>query len=290
MMKKFSGLVLDREIYAATMIENILLQHSTQRNIHTLQKYLPQNFCEQAADAILAHPGNVLITTGFWVAGTCETDGPVGAIVLADVLKASGSNPVFVTDLFCAEILRACREHRVKEFPITSHAESQDIARSILKQERPSLLISIERCGMSKDHRYYNMRNLDISAHTAKIDYLFQEFPESIGIGDGGNEIGMGNFVEEIQAEKLPVAPCVTKVRHLVIATISNWAAYGITAYLSQKTQQDLMQCVTVRTILAQLVKLGVVDGVTKQPDLSVDGFPLETLEGIVKKLCEEIE
>ena len=35
------------------MIEDILLYHSDQRNIHKLRKYLPYNFCEHAANAIL---------------------------------------------------------------------------------------------------------------------------------------------------------------------------------------------------------------------------------------------
>ena len=98
-------MALSPELDYHFMIEDILLLHADRRNIHKLRKYLPQNFCEQAADAILAHPGKVLITTGFWVNGTCETDGPVGAIVLADVIKALGSEPVFVTDLFCADIV-----------------------------------------------------------------------------------------------------------------------------------------------------------------------------------------
>ena len=68
------------------------------------------------------------------------------------------------------------------------------VARGILAEERPALLISIERCGMSKDRKYYNMRKVEVSEHTAKIDHLFLEFPTSIGIGDGGNEIGMGNL------------------------------------------------------------------------------------------------
>ena len=272
------------------MIEDILLQYSDQRNIHKLRKYLPQNFGEQAADAILAHPGKVLITTGFWVAGTCETDGPVGAIVLADVLNELGSEPVFVTDEFCADVLRQCRQYRVIDFPIASHAESKKFAQSLVGKEQPTLLISIERCGMGKDLRYYNMRKVDVSDHTAKVDYLFQEFPNSIGIGDGGNEIGLGNLVKEIQMEALPIYPCITKVQQLVIATVSNWAAYGIVAYLSRKQQADYMKFVTVREILEQLIAQGVVDGVTREPTLSVDGFPLETLEDIVAKLCAEVE
>lgn len=269
------------------MIEDILLYHSDQRHIHKLRKYLPRNFCEQAAEAILAHSGRVLITTGFWVAGTCETDGPIGAMVLADVLTELGSDPVLVTDCYCAEVLRRCRQHRVIDFPITSHEESQAIARAMLAEERPSLLISIERCGMSRDRRYYNMRHVDVSEHTAKIDYLFLEFPVSLGIGDGGNEIGMGSLAEAIAAEALPITPCTTRVRYPVIATVSNWAAYGIVAYLSQKQQRDYMRYVTVREILTQLVAQGVVDGVLKEPAMSVDGFEIDTIEAVVAALRE---
>lgn len=271
------------------MIEDMLLYYSDQRNIHKLRTYLPHNFCEQAADAVLQHVGKVLITTGFWVAGTCETDGPIGAIVLADVLKELGSDPVFVTDRYCAEVLRYCRQYRVLDFPITSHEESQAIARSILTEEHPSLLISIERCGMSLDQRYYNMRHIDVSEHTAKIDYLFLEFPVSIGIGDGGNEIGMGNLAEAIAAEALPIVPCVTRVQYPVIATVSNWAAYGMVAYLAQKQQRDYMRYVTVREVLTQLVAQGVVDGVLKKPAMSVDGFAIDAIEAIVAALRQEV-
>ncbi len=271
------------------MIEDIVLQGAEQRNIDRLRQYLSPNFCERAADTILAHAGKVLITTGFWVAGTCETDGPVGAIVLADALNALGSEPVFVTDRFCADVLRSCREHRVIDFPITGHEESQQVAQTLLAEQQPSLLISIERCGMGADQKYYNMRSADISADTAKIDYLFHTFPVSIGIGDGGNEIGMGNFTTEIQAEGLPIYPCVTRVQRPVIATVSNWAAYGITAYLAQKTGKNVMKYVTVRRILEQLVALGVVDGVKKEAALSVDGFSIDVIEGIVDQLQAEI-
>ncbi len=267
------------------MIEDSILTYSEQRNIHTLRKYLAPNFCEQAAEAVLHHPGRVFIVTGFWVAGTCETDGPVGAIVLADVLHELGSEPVFVTDRYCAEILRRCRPYRMIEFPIASYKESQDVAASVLAREDPSLLISIERCGMSEDRRYYNMRGVDMSAYTAKLDYLFQESRASIGIGDGGNEIGMGNLVEGILQEKLSIIPCVTRVRYPVIATVSNWAAYGIVAYLSQKQQDDYMKFLRIRETLEQLVRLGVVDGVTGQAELSVDGFSLSTLETIAAEL-----
>jgi hypothetical protein len=269
------------------MIEDILFHHSAQRNIHKLRPYLPPNFCEQASDAILAHPGKVFITTGFWVAGTCETDGPIGAIVLADVLRELGSTPIFVADRFCAHILRTCREYQVIDFPITSYEKSRRIAHTLLNQENPSLAISIERCGMSADGSYYNMRGDDISEYTAKLDYLFELFPMSIGIGDGGNEIGMGNLNEAIEREAIPIHPCMTKVCYPVIATVSNWGVYGIVAYLSRKTGQDYLRFLRVGEILKQLIKLGVVDGVLKKPELSVDGFSLSAIERVIEQLSE---
>jgi hypothetical protein len=99
----------------------------------------------------------------------------------------------------------------------------------------------------------------------------------------------MGNLAQEIQSEGLSSSPCVTEVQHLVIATVSNWAAYGIVAYLSKKKNTDFMRFVTVRPILEQLVAQGVVDGVTTQPTLTVDGYALETIEALVVKLCEDV-
>lgn len=271
------------------MIEDIILQHSGPRAIHSLRHALPTDFCARAAEAILTYPGKVLITTGFWVGGRCETDGPPGAIVLADVLCEMGSDVLFVSDRYCSSVLRACRDYRVLDFPIAGHEESRHFAESLLAQERPSLLLSIERCGMSEDRRYYNMRKDDISEYTAKIDYLFQGGVPSIGIGDGGNEIGMGNLLDAIQKQGLPVNPCVTKVDLSVIATVSNWAAYGIIAYLSRKTQQNYIRFLRIREILERLVALGVVDGVIKRPQLSVDGFSLSTIETLIDELSEAI-
>lgn len=266
-------------------VEEIILTHSAGRGIHKLRSSLAPNFCERAADAIFTHQGKVLIVTGFYVAGTCETDGLPGAIALASALKKLGSEPAVVTDRFCAPILRQCSSHRVIDFPILPHEESRKCAAQFLATEQPSLLISIERCGVAADGRYYNMRGDDISEFTAKLDWLFDGFPVTIGIGDGGNEIGMGNLAEAIAAEGLPIRPCVTRVTFPVIATISNWGAYGILAYISRKRQHNVLQNIQERTLLEQFVALGVVDGVSKRSAMSVDGFSLEILDEVLRKL-----
>jgi len=60
------------------------------------------------------------------------------------------------------------------------------------------------------------MADRDVTAFTAKIDALFESSIPSIGIGDGGNEIGMGNLADVIpKCAGLPALPCVTRQRNL---------------------------------------------------------------------------
>ena len=58
-------------------------------------------------------------------------------------------------------------------FALANAEASQSIASTMLAQYTPALLVSIERCGLSRLGTYLNCRGVDISAHTAMIDYLF---------------------------------------------------------------------------------------------------------------------
>ena len=127
----------------------------------------------------------------------------------------------------------------VIDIPVASHEQSEKEAKSLLATLDPSLLISIERCGFSHDRIYRNARGLDISFDTAKLDYLFLHADRSkthtIGIGDGGNEIGMGNIAQYVPDmslldARLPKYPCMTRVDDLIVTSTSNWGAFGIAA------------------------------------------------------------
>ena len=66
------------KIKAAEQIEDIILRHSG-RGMQLLREFLPENYCREAAAALLElDRGEVLLLTGFYVAGYAETDGPVG--------------------------------------------------------------------------------------------------------------------------------------------------------------------------------------------------------------------
>jgi hypothetical protein len=262
-------------------IENIVLSRD-HRGISALRPYLAPDFCERAATLILDHPGTVLIATGFYVpaGGATETDGPLGAVALGNVIASLGSRVMYLTDAYTAPLLRGLlgKDGEVLEFPMMDHQASWRHAAGLLASLAPSLTIAVERCGLTEEGVYLNMRGVDVSGYHAKIDYLFREHDCSVGIGDGGNEIGMGNLAAAIPMV-MPIAgrPCATATTQLVISTVSNWGAWGIVAAMSRLRRENLLPTAReARDLLVQAVALGAVDGMTGKHTESVDGFPLE--------------
>ena len=262
-------------------IEDIILERD-RRNISALRPHLPERFCDDAAKMILERSGTVMIATGFHIlaAGATETDGPPGAISIGNALQTLGYEVVYVTDQFSEPIVgpMARDTARVIDFPITDHQTSKELAADLMQEIAPSALIAIERCGLTADHDYLNFRGRSIAEYNAKIDYLFHDFPYSIGIGDGGNEIGMGNCADVIpNYERLSVPPCVTTTSHLIISSVSNWGGYGLTASLSKHSGMNLLPSIEQgRSVIMQVVDLGGVDGMAATQVYKVDGFDLD--------------
>src|SRR5437868_208603 len=91
------------------MIEDLILAYS-QRGMDRLVRYLPRDYAARAAAALGARGARVLITTGFWVAGAPETDGPPGAFFLGRALAQMGTRVRFVCDPLPLALLRALTE------------------------------------------------------------------------------------------------------------------------------------------------------------------------------------
>ena len=150
------------------------------------------------------------------------------------------------------------------------------------------------------DH-YHNMLGHVITEHHAPIHRLFefvveQDLPiRTIGIGDGGNEIGMGRIAWEeihrrISGGRGGLVACRVPAHHNVIAGTSNWGGYALAAaVLWCRGQVDLLRPLDrdrELDLLETLVEEGpLVDGVTGRQEPTVDGLPFETyiqaLEGI---------
>ena len=269
--------------------EEVTLRYS-KRGMTLLKEYLQKDYCKRAAEKLLQAPkGNVLITTGFYVAGYAETDGPMGTLAVARALEGLGYHGIVITDKYCEGFFE------LKNISVEYVAINADpsVYEEILEKYRPVYMISIERCGHNQENEYANMRGDSITGQTACIDTLFELAAEkkipTIGVGDGGNEIGMGN-VRQVILEKLELNPCVVTVDDLIIATTSNWGAYALAAYMAKLSGRPVfITYEEIEEYMAQIVALGCVDGVTKQKKMGTDGFSMEIEKEIITSLKEAI-
>ncbi len=281
--------------FGGETIEDIILSED-KRGVSELRPFLPADFCDQAARYILDHPGKVAIITGFYIltAGQHETDGPPGAIALGNALQELGSQVTYVTDRHTAPMMRKWLGDKadVVDFPITGEDESRAVAEQLLNELGPNLLITIERCGRNASDVYLNMLSRDITEYTARLDYLFEHGLPSVGIGDGGNEIGMGNVAEHIPpVDRLPEEPAISTVDRLVIASVSNWGGYGLVAAMSRQVGRNLLPSIEEDArLITEMVDDGAVDGGSGQNRYYVDNFTLEENAQLLRLLHEKVE
>jgi hypothetical protein len=267
-----------------SVIEQIICKYQ-HRGLATLLLEMPPAYCRLAAEAISELPrGQVLVTTGFYCFGGGETDGPVGTYFLCQALRKMGFSPVIVTDSYSKAFFDGV------EFQVEIYDWQTD-AKSLLQKYRPVMLLSVERCGRASDGKYYTMNKTDISEFTLPVDALFlQSDVLSIGIGDGGNEIGMGKYYECLK-EALFIIPSVVSCDFLIPATVSNWGAYGLLTALSIYNKINLLPSfLEVSKYLHFIVDQGASDGIKGKANYSVDGFDLQVEKEILLLLMQEIE
>ncbi len=268
---------------AFAKIEDIILQDDM-RGMSDLKPHMKPGYVRAAAELLLNNQGLVFIVTGFHIlaADAPETDGPPGAVAIGNALATLGSDVYYVTDEHSADVVRSVADpsHGIIEFPIASHFESAEFANRLVQEHSPSALVAIERAGLVGDGTYRNFRGVDFTSKNAKIDHLFDQHPYSVGIGDGGNEIGMGNLkdvIPTIPHEYLPKNPCVTTTTELIIASCSNWGGYGLVAALSLREQRNLVPTVEAgKQMVVECVKAGAVEGMSGESKEWVDNRNLE--------------
>jgi D-glutamate cyclase len=260
----------------------------------------------RAACAIAAVPQpSVGIITGFYVpAGTPqagETDGPLGAALLAGALRAVGVPCRLVTDEPCRGACAAALQGTDVALDVVPLGGAVDDVVALWRQQGVTHVVSIERCGRSADGKPRNMRGEDISAYTTPLDDLFLAGPwERIAIGDGGNEIGMGAVPHSLTgafvAHGEDIA-CVTPCDHLIVAGVSNWGGYGLVGALAlvreswRATLTAWLDPARNAEILRAMIEDGpAVDGVTGRRELSVDSLPAEVHHAKLRAIRTVVE
>ena len=267
---------------------------------------------QTACRSIAEHPHPSLdITTGFFIPSATppafETDGPLGAVFLLRTLTplsaavAVSADTDFVSAVSAALKFCGYNEPTIAGF---GRAENPDWYVVAPKQWWPGLdcthIVAIEKVGQAGDGRYYSMRGQDISTYSRADSYPLhpQPFPNSIGIGDGGNEIGMGKIPHETIVKNIPNGDfihCRVPTDHLIVCGVSNWGAYALAAgvYVLRgvKPPGDLFDPDREREILEVMVREGpLVDGVTGQQTATVDGLSWDEYAAPLLRIREILE
>ncbi|HEU4438084.1 MAG TPA: DUF4392 domain-containing protein [Methylomirabilota bacterium] len=253
-----------------------------------------------AAAQALRRSRRVLRTTGFAVGpGLPETDGPPGAACLGRALRTLGAQVAYVTDAVAVPPLQAALKvlgepATVETFHVPhGHAPgaAREIARRLLAEQKPTHLVAIERPGRARDGHYRSARGCSLTEWNGPLDELFLAASRrvvTVGVGDGGNEIGMGAVRARVARAGgvFPRIASVVAVKHLVVAGVSNWGAYGIVAELARLSRRPLLHTADEeRAMISACVDAGAVDGLTHRREPTVDGLPLPAHVGMLELL-----
>ena len=287
-----------------------------------------------AADMLLAIPegATVVLTTGSvsraWISAAIgENDGPSGTVTLARALvlarratcvlvaeeallgpigRVGQAGGLAVVDLDAAR--RASADGSMativmRAFPLTDE-EGPPAATALLDELEPDLLVSVERVGRNVNGIYYNMRGRDYGMGRARVDDLFTAGRDRgipvVAVGDGGNEIGMGNVADEVE-QHVPFGapgscPCgggigaVATADVLVTAAVSNWGCTAIAAAMAARTHDArlLHTPQAERRLLDVMTAEGLINSTHGIIDDHVDGIPPDTHVAIAE-LCSTI-
>ncbi|MEA4919990.1 MAG: DUF4392 domain-containing protein [Clostridiaceae bacterium] len=274
-------------------LERILSFDPGQRG---LLGWLPSPEIERAAE-LLKSAEDILIVTGFPIMGMGigETDGPVGAASLAKACFMAGKKAYIVTDSYSSDIVKAClRGVMAENCPVyvldIDKGESGCV--KLVRRLKPSLIVAIERPGKGHDGHFHNMHGNIIDNMVADTDALLKAGIPTIAIGDGGNELGMGNYYDIIR-ERVP-SGAVIGARETsdaaLVCGVSNWWGWGLAAVLSGLYGKDCLTSADEEYgALRLMVQAGGVDGVLKKQIMSVDGIELGGISEIHGRIKEAI-
>ena len=293
-------------------VESIIGQ-TVKRDICRMTRFA-EGALEKAARSIMATPdAHVGIVTGFFIRHATppspETDGLGGMAHLAAGLLSAGIPVTVITDAPCGKAVWAVTTELPDDVALEIVSVSESSVRSLRNRlsaaERPlTHLIAIERVAPGSDGKPHREHGWDMSADTAPLHLLFEEEGwqrpwVTIGIGDGGNEIGMGALPRDIVSKDIPngeLVAAATSTDHLIVAGVSTWGGYGLLsamAMVSPERSNSLLRYFTPemdRRFLSAAVDIGqAVDDSRPEhpgrPQMSVDKLPWEHHAAILSEL-----
>ncbi len=260
----------------------------------------------------------VIICTGFFDPPSMitEGDGPIGAVLLGRALAAAlNATPVFLTEVtniprvealiqatglevLDLELARTTAfKAAIVPLPIDS-ARAEQLSQSLTEVIKPVAMISIEKPSPSFAGTYHTGSGVDVSSLVGKVDYFVKAAQEygalTIGIGDGGNEVGMGLIANEVRTivSTGAIIGSSVKTDMLVVGAIANWGAYAIEACLAAALHlPEVLHSVSMeRRVVDTAARVGMIDPMSGMAHGWVDGTPPSCSESILELLRQMVE
>lgn len=265
--------------------------------------------CYRAATEILNNPGcRVAVVTGtynpvYFPGG--ETDGPIGAAVMGRALSQLGYKVTFCVE---KEIIPAMRR-----FAEVAGAEGDYEGLIIGGEDGHAYLadrfdgaVFIEKIGINRKGVHHTSSGMASDTDDANVAGFVNGMAErgkwTIGLGDGGNEIGFGSIVDTVRkivryGDECR-CPCkggiatVLATKVLFPASISNWAAYSIIAAMALiRKDFSLLHTPEKEVELLHLAPtVGCFEGTVATGKPYIDAVPPEGSAAMVQLLKSAVE
>jgi len=258
------------------------------------------------ASALLAKPGvKIGIFTGAAVPDHLpngENDGPIGSVVLARALAKLGYNVSVYTEIESLEPTREFAKLIGCAVPIEELERAPGAQHTRLSGEL-DVAFTIEKAGVNEKGVQHSINGNSRLGTRAVMDGIITAMNDAgkltIGIGDGGNEIGFGK-VFELAQEILPFGKkCAcgcgggivtsTATTYLYPVAISNWGAYALAAALAIGAERPeiALKPAEEEKLLKRAIELDCRDGGTGKAVFAVDGVSGEASMAFVRLLEE---
>lgn len=229
-----------------------------------------------------------------------ELDGPLGCAVLATLLEAIGRHAVVFAPAAVHPVVAAARAAIGGRFVIELESAAAEW------EIRIDAAVSIERLGRNRKGAYHSIFGLPRIQDPA-VDDLFDAMSRSrrltVGIGDGGNEIGFGKVFRQAREIVPRGRDCGcrcgdgivahTSTRHLMVASVSNFGAYAVAAAfaLLHESIELAPEPGSIVAAMSAAVEAGGIDGGSMvEGRVADDGIAADTIAALVKLMRAAVQ
>ncbi len=239
-----------------------------------------------------------------------ETDGICGAVVLVHALRVGlQARTVLAAEAAIAPFVKGAAEALggavVTIVPCPPGAEAGRECSAVLLARRPATVLAVEKAGINRAGIPHSSGGMDIGKGTAHFEELFRGAQRAgiptVGIGDQGNELGLGAVAEAAAVisryGRTCRCPCgqgtvsAVPADLTVVGGTSDWGAFGVAAALAflLGRPEVLPAGARVRSVIGAAAAAGAIDAVTRAPIAQVDGYPADLCGQVADMLHQAI-